>query len=285
MFQKKLPKNKTHICLICTTIIFFAILIADYFYPRGEKVSARPEGIYVPIIAYQSISRDESLWGENVISPIELEKDIIYLKQNGYTPVFIQELIDYVHIDTPLPEKPVVLTFDNGYSDNFEYVLPLLEKYDFKATISVVGSFTEISDNSSLSPYLSSEEITKLYESCHVEIANQSFELQSLSTRQGALIKSGESYEDYRNVLLKDLSKAQEYLLNNSKIVPTTFTYPYGLTCEAGERVVKSMGFKASLGGDEKPNFITKDPQCLYNLNRYKRTTSIDSVSIVQRAL
>lgn len=276
MFKEKLPKNKTRICLICTTVIFFAILIADYFYPRGVKVSARTEGIYVPIITYHSISRDESLWGENVISPVELEKDMVYLKQNGYTPIFVQELIDYVHIDSPLPEKPVILTFDDGFSDNLEYVLPLLEKYDFKATISVVGCYTEISDSSQLTPYLSSEEIRKLYESCHVEIANQSFDLHSTNTRKGASIKSGESYEDYRNVLLTDLSKAQSYLAENARIVPTVFTYPFGYTCEASERIVKSAGFKASLGGDEEPNFITKDPACLYNLNRYKRTATND---------
>ena len=286
MSKTKLTKSKTHICLICTTIIFFIIIIADYFYPRATKAMTNPEGISVPIIMYHSISRKESMWCDYVISPVTLEKDIVYLKQKGYTPVFLQELIDYVHIDAPLPEKPVVLTFDDGFSDNLKYLLPLLEKYDFKATVSVVGSFTEISDNSGFNPYLSSEEITTLYESCRVEIANHTYDMHSTGgVRKGCSIISGESYENYRNALLTDLDKTQKYLAKNCKIVPTVFTYPYGFVCEPSLRIVKSAGFKASLGVEEKVNIITKDPDCLYNLHRFNRPEGVKTSDFFEKVL
>lgn len=286
MSKTKLTKNQTRICLICTTIIFIIIIFADYFSRNVSQTMTKQKGIFIPIIMYHSISRDESMQNDYVISPITLEKDIVYLKQKGYTPIFVQEIIDYVHIDTPLPEKPIVLTFDDGFSDNLEYLLPLLEKYDFKATVSVVGSYTEISDNSKINPYLKSEEITKLYESCHVEIANHSYDMHSTGgVRNGCSIISGESYEEYRNTLLTDLDKTQKYLLENCKILPTVFTYPYGFVCEPSMRIVKSAGFKASLGVEEKPNFITKDPDCLYNLNRYNRPSGIETEDFFEKVL
>lgn len=242
--------------------------------------------ISVPIIMYHSVSRDENMWCDYVISPITLEKDIVYLKQKGYTPIFVQELIDYVHIDTPLPKKPVILTFDDGFSDNLEYVLPLLEKYDFKATVSVVGSFTEISDNSGLNPYLSSEEIVNLYESCRVEIANHTYDMHSTGgVRKGCSIINGETFEQYRNALLSDLNKTQRYLSENCRIVPTVFSYPYGFVCEPSMRIVKSAGFKASLGVEEKLNIITKDPECLYNLNRFNRPEYVSTEDFFKKVL
>ena len=82
--------------------------------------------------------------GDYVLSPIELEKDIVYLKNNGYEAVFVSQLIDYVENGTELPEKPVIISFDDGDYNNLTYVLPLLKKYSFKATISIVGKYSEI---------------------------------------------------------------------------------------------------------------------------------------------
>lgn len=286
MSKTKLTKNQTRICLICTTIIFLVIITADYFYNLTTPTMTKQKGIFVPIIMYHSISRNENLHNDYVISPITLEKDFMYLKQNGYTPIFVQQLIDYVHIDAPLPDKPIVLTFDDGFSDNLQYLLPLLEKYDFKATLSVVGSYTEISDNSKINPYLKSSEITQLYDSCHVEIANHSYDMHSTGgVRNGCMIIKGESYEEYRNALITDLNKTQDYLKEHCKIVPEVFTYPYGFVCEPSMRIVKASGFRASLGVSQKTNFITKDPDCLYNLNRYNRPSGISTEDFFKKAL
>ena len=77
---------------------------------------------------YHSILKDESKWNDYVLSPVELEKDIVWLKENGYQSIFIKDLISYVNGNADLPEKPIILTFDNGSYNNLTYVLPLLEK-------------------------------------------------------------------------------------------------------------------------------------------------------------
>lgn len=295
MFFANFTKRSPRLCAVCLTVLLFMLLMIDWFFrnsalsPLSATTSTTPNGIFVPIIMYHSVNKDDTLSNDYVITPVQLEKDFLYLSQNGYTPVFVQDLIDYVHINSPLPEKPVVITFDDGFSDNLQNVLPLLEKYDFKATISIVGSFSQKASTPTFTsfsaPYLSFDEITSLYQSCHVEIANHTFNMHSLGSRKGCSIKDGESFEEYRNALISDLSKTQSLLWDNCKILPTTFTYPYGFVCEPSVRIVKSLGFKASLGVEEKPNFITQDPDCLYNLNRYNRPSNISTEDFFEKVL
>ena len=71
-----------------------------------------------------------------MLSPAQFESDLKYLKENGYHTVVVQDLIDYVEKGVPLPEKPVMLTFDDGYYNNYYYAFPLLEEYDAKIVIS-----------------------------------------------------------------------------------------------------------------------------------------------------
>ena len=100
-------------------------------------------GVRVPILMYHSVLKNPKMAGMYVVSPDTLEQDLKYIKKKGYTTVFVRELTEYVYQNAPLPEKPVVITLDDGYLNNLTYVLPLLEKYDMKATISVVGHCPE----------------------------------------------------------------------------------------------------------------------------------------------
>lgn len=276
-------------CAIFLTIILFIFVLFDNFYRqthRFSQTSATADGVFVPIIMYHSVNKDDALSNDYTITPVQLEKDIVYLKQQGYTPVFVQQLIDFVYTNAPLPEKPVVLTFDDGFSDNLQNVLPLLEKYDFKATISIVGSYSQTaSEENNGFPYLTWDEISEIYQSCHVEIANHTYDFHALSPRKGCLINDGETFEEYRNALISDLNRTQNLLRDNCKIVPTTFTYPFGFVCEPSVRIVKSLGFKASLGVEEKPNFISQNPDCLYNLNRYNRPCDVSTEDFFKKVL
>ena len=76
---------------------------------------------------------------------------------------------------TPLPQNPVVITFDDGFYNNLSVALPLLEQYDMKATVSVVGSFSENQteqDSHKSYSYLTDADIAVLLESGRFEIGN-----------------------------------------------------------------------------------------------------------------
>ena len=83
---------------------------------------------------YHAVGDD--CWGEEslFVKPEELEKQLQYLSENGYETIFFEDLS---HIEQY--EKPVLLTFDDGYDDNAETLLPLLQKYGMKATIFLIA--------------------------------------------------------------------------------------------------------------------------------------------------
>ena len=250
--------------------------------------NAERASMNVPILMYHSVLADPAAAGEYVISPKVFEADMRYLKDHGYQTVVIQDLIDYVYEDAPLPDKPVVITLDDGYYNNLLYVLPILERLDLKAVISVVGEFsvryTENPDLSASYGYLTFDQIEELAHSGHVEIQNHSYDLHSFGKRKGSMRIKGESLEQYREIFMGDMLKLQELLKEKAGVVPTTYTYPYGLKSPEAEDILKEMGFLASMICFEKQNQID-DAQSLFNLGRYNRASGQSTESFMKRAL
>jgi len=92
-------------------------------------------GLDIPVLMYHAVS--DNCWGADVlfVSPSEMDKQLQYLKDNGYTTITFEDLPRAHEI-----EKPVLLTFDDGYRDNYTELYPLLKKYNAKATIFVIGN-------------------------------------------------------------------------------------------------------------------------------------------------
>lgn len=80
--------------------------------------------IKIPIIMYHGLCKDNSRRNEYMISPDYFEQDLKYITDHGYTTIFLSELINYFEKGTPLPEKPIILTFDDGYYNNYVYAWP-----------------------------------------------------------------------------------------------------------------------------------------------------------------
>ncbi len=246
-------------------------------------------GVPVPILMYHSIYEDAQNKNKFVLSPKVLEEDLKYLQDNGFETVLIKDLIAYVENGVPLPEKPVVLTFDDGYLNNKTNALPLLEKYNMCAVISVVGEFTDtFSRTADLNPryaHITWDDIAALGETGRIEIGSHTYCLHHDGARQGAKKKSGESAQAYQNMLSRDLLALQQALSEKSGVVPVTFAYPYGHVSEESLEVVKQIGFKASLSCYEKTNYITQDASCLYLLGRYNRASGISTQAFMEKAL
>lgn len=109
----------------------------------AANASAQPEGIELPIVMYHHILKDQSRLNKYTISPDEFRRDMQYLQDNGYTPVLMQDLLLFVQEGVPLPDKPVMITFDDGYESFHEYAYPILKEFGFKAVFSVVGTYAD----------------------------------------------------------------------------------------------------------------------------------------------
>ena len=229
---------------------------------------------------YHSILKSKS--GKYIVNPSTLEDDLKFIKNNGYTTITMTDLINYVYSDYELPEKPIIITFDDGHYNNLTYALPLLEKYDMVAVISIVGKYTDTyTESDEANPnygYLRWKDINDLMKSGRFEFQNHTYELHNITkNRRGCMKMKGESFEAYKTVLSKDLSKLQQEFSINTGYIPNTFTYPFGAISSDSMDIIKELGFKASLSCNEGINLIIKDPNCLYQLKRYNRPNNLST--------
>ena len=252
----------------------------DAFLTGSKKVE-------LPILMYHSITKNANLSNNYIISAAQFEEDLKYLKENGYTTILMQDLINYVNGNGDLPEKPIILTFDDGYFNNYLYAFPLLEKYDSKAVLSIIGYYTDLysktpDENPSYS-HVTWDNVNEMIKSGRVEVQNHSYDLHTTDKgRNGTKKKSGESDAQYRAALMSDIGKLQDAFRANTGTTPTTFTYPFGSVSNASFPIIKEMGFKASLSCESGMNKISRDPECLYMLKRYLRTPKKSAASILK---
>jgi len=93
----------------------------------------------VPVLNYHQINdRDEN---SLTIHTSQFEAEMKYLADNGYHTITPAELLSAWDEGTPLPEKPVIITFDDGYVDNYKNAYPILQKYGLKGTIFIVSDY------------------------------------------------------------------------------------------------------------------------------------------------
>lgn len=266
-------------------LVFAAVLLllatAGGITAGSIPATKEQEGIELPIIMYHSILKSARVQTKYIVTPEQFEADLQWIKSNGYTSIFMSELISYVYDGTPLPEKPIIITFDDGYYNNLVYMYPLLVKYDMKAVVSVVGSYSELFSNSKdLNPsyaHLTWDNIRDMAASGYVEFQNHSYDMHSTDVRKGCKIMNNESYDSYKKTFCADVMKTQLLLTEKCSVTPNTFTYPYGYICEESEALIKELGFKASLSCYEKLNYITRDKECLYSLKRFNRDSSLST--------
>ncbi len=271
-----------HILLFLFILIFIFVLLFSFVFANSE------EYIKVPIIMYHSILKDPARSNKYTITPAVLEEDLKYIKANGYETITISDLISYVYDDKPLPPKPIILTFDDGHYNNYGYLYPLLEKYDMKAVISIVGSYTDKfseTDEANLNySYLRWKDINELISSGRVEFQNHTYNLHdNTHGRIGAKKKKGESDDEYKKILEEDINKLQNEFKENTGYVPTCFTYPFGGISNSSLDIIKELGFKASLSCEEGINKITKNPNSLYLLKRYNRPSYVSTYNIFKK--
>lgn len=268
----------TAICLTCMISLKNPIFFAK------ENESAT-----VVILMYHSLLKDPARHGKYVVSPDLFESDLKYLKEHGYSFVGIQELIDFVYSGAPLPKKSVVITFDDGYYNNYLYAYPLLEKYDAKMVISVIGKYTDLYDGEKPNAYYSHvtwDMINEMLASGRVEIGNHTYSMHTNGERRGSKKIKGETDEHYSKILTEDIGKLQAEMFEHTGTYPSVYTYPFGAISNASFGIIADMGFLASLSCAEKPSTVTRGkPESLRCLGRFLRPTKISSADFFEKKI
>ena len=238
------------------------------------------EEVQLPVLMYHGLTDDASETGDYFITAETLEADLQWLADHGYTAVTFEQLADYAENGAMLPEKPVLLTFDDGYYNNYSLAFPLLKAYNVPAVISVIGSEADLWTGQLQRPEKGSitwGEAADMADSGLAEIGSHTYDLHRNAEggRKGADKLPGEDFEEYRSVLLEDLGLNQQKIEAAVGKPALVFAWPYGAwpTDGSADAILKELGFKGSLTSYQIMNTIrAEDPDSLFGLKRFLRT-------------
>jgi peptidoglycan/xylan/chitin deacetylase (PgdA/CDA1 family) len=196
----------------------------------------------IPVLMYHNVLSDtenKRMRNSNIITEVEFTKQMDYLRQNGFHTLTLQDLERFLYDKCSLPEKPVVLTFDDGYLGNLTFAYPVLKGYHMKAAIAVM-------------PHLLQAENRKVPKEV------QTFSLRQFGGKEDvfSLVSHTDELHDKKNgiALIKVLPEETVYQdIRNSKLFLRTdyLVYPYGAYNERAIRIVKRAGYKMAFGMNE----------------------------------
>lgn len=100
----------------------------------------------LPVLVYHKISSTKKP-DFLTVATSRMREHLEYITKKGYTTIFLSDLVDYVEKGKPLPPKPLMITLDDGFRDNYSDLYPLLKEFNCKANIFIVAGFVQTPDN------------------------------------------------------------------------------------------------------------------------------------------
>ena len=188
-----------------------------------------PEG--VSVLMYHMIGDEQG--NAAIMTEANLRIQMNYLRDHGYHPITMQELYDYVTKGAPLPEKPVCITFDDGYQDSYTIVYPMMKEYGFPWTLFLITDDVG-------KPYnrMTWDQLREMANSHTVTIASHTLshpKLHNLATRA----------EKEKEIV--DANKALKYQLGIDNV---WLAYPYGDYDDEVIDICKKAGIKMAVTTD-----------------------------------
>jgi peptidoglycan/xylan/chitin deacetylase (PgdA/CDA1 family) len=260
---------KKIVCAGIAALIILPAIIITFSAKNKEEVTT------LPIIMYHHISTVPKCWNNYTISPETFQGDLEYLRAQGYTTITIDQLVAYTRGEEQLPEKPIMITFDDGQASFAAYALPLLEEYHMSAVLAIIGTcadaYTKTEDHNIRYCYFSWPELAELNNSPSVDLAVHTYDMHSLNHRKGCKILKGENAEAYTLALTQDLEKVESCFEEYIGEKPIAFAYPYGLYCKEAKKILSERGYSVLFTCNERVNKLTGDPEELLSLSRFNR--------------
>lgn len=196
------------------------------------QVQVLPKMIRVPILLYHYVEyvkdKGDTIRQSLSLSPYTFEEELATLRDAGYTFMTAGEVADALSGKIMLPEKPIVLTFDDGYRDFYTDVYPILKKYRVKATAYIIAGFLGYPNN------MTAWQVKEIADEGLVEIGAHTVNHAWLK----GLPSERLTYEvDTGKKILEDLTGR----------AVVSFAYPYGAFDVPAIQVIADAGFTSAV--------------------------------------
>ena len=193
---------------------------ADLEAPILPPLHPKPVQVHLPIMMYHYISNTPAnnvLKLSLTVTPALFSQQLDYLKQQGYQTITFNQLLDALYYDGPLPKKPIILTFDDGYADAYHVALPILKAHGYS------GMFYIISGKVGWQGYMNWNQLHSLYAS-GMQIGSHSVHHLDL----------GIEYSNSPQVAQQEVQQSQKTLEQKLGILIQQFCYPSGAPFKTG---------------------------------------------------
>ena len=215
------PLRKQYRWLLAAAAVFFIAVI-------GVVVSlfqSAKGGI--PVLNYHQINDTEK--NALTVNTEQFEAQMKYLSENGYTAITPADMLDAWENGTQLPEKPVIITFDDGYLDNYNHAFPVLEKYQLKATIFLISDYVNTYPN-----YLTWSAVQDMQQSGLIDFESHTLSHEEL-TKAPDLDEAKHQLTGSKQAIEWNLGKQVNFI-----------AYPCGEYNDAIEQATKDAGYRAA---------------------------------------
>lgn len=231
------------------------------------------DNVKVPIIAYHNLMDNYNPQDSLLqISPVEFENHMVALQKAGYHTISFQDYYEYVLHDQLLPDKPVIITFDDGYRSNYEYAYPILRKLQMKATIFVITGRVGVVNNI-VYPHFSWEEAREMQNSGVIDIESHSELHPDMSQIDPGRARLELEHSKY--LIQKELKKPCD-----------VFAYPFGLYNTTTQMIATQVGYKMqAIVGDKGVNTKSADLKQLRRLTAKGKTTGDELIEMIEKNL
>ena len=251
---------------------------------QAAPLAAQSYTAEVPVLMYHHIDQEGN--DSTAMTPALFEAQIAALAQAGYTAVFPDDLAAYVNQGKALPDKPIVITFDDGYLSNYEYAWPILEKYGMVATIFMVGATTGNTEHYKdtaypITPHFSYEQGAEMVASGVISLQSHTYDMHQWPpfedgndrVRETLAQLPGESDADYEAAVKADIQQSQQAIepITGEKV--NALSYPEGAYGTLTMDALRSQGIELTFTTQPGVNAIVQGlPQTLYSMHRITMT-------------
>ena len=235
------------------TVLFIG-MIAIFFTSQVMACAdaIRVNELTIPILCYHKFCTGNSP-DAYTINMKRFAQQMEFLKKNGYQVISISQLLQCI-ANNIFPEKPVVITIDDGFRSVYELAFPLLKEYHYLVTLFLYTDFIANGPNQ-----LSWQEIREMTEE-GIEIGSHTLSHCNLLS-----IKKNESQKDYLERIKKEIFLSKSILENNTGNLVQSFAYPYGVYSQQVKMLAKQAGYCALLNVNSMNNSLPVDA---FSLNR-----------------
>lgn len=251
--------------------------------------------VRLPILAYHHFD-DEAEESDTILHTDTFERQMLLLEQEGFHTVSPSQVLDFVDKGIPLPEKPVLITFDDGYLSNYTAAFPILRQHGMQATIFVIGcsvGHTQYYKDTTypLTPHFGQAEIKEMTDSGLVEIQSHTYDMhqwpayeQGDAIRRNLLPLSGESEADYLQAVAADTAQ-QDALFAQCGLTPgRVLAFPEGQHVLLSDVALRSCGIRATMTIDEtrQNELVFGLDQSLIDMGRLMVTDETDDAALLE---